>query len=216
MGDSDCTTTTPVADYRVAKSVDVTRAAPGDTVNYRITIANTGRVPYTADTPASFVDDLTAVLDDARYDGDATAGAVFGGTHLSWTGALPVGETVIVRYSVTIDEPDSGDGVMTNVVITPDDPRDPPGGDCPKGSTDSNCSTTTTIRPPVTVGPTSSATTPVGIPTTAPPTPSSTGPTGSLPDTGTQVGPGWLLIGFLMVVGGGAMVRIGRRRRSGA
>ena len=43
-------------------------------VTYTITVTNTGQTPYTG---ATFTDDLTGVLDDATYNGDA---AVTGGT----------------------------------------------------------------------------------------------------------------------------------------
>jgi large repetitive protein len=50
-------------------------ATPGATVSYTVTIANTGQTPYSG---VSVADDLSGVLDDAAYNGDAsaTAGAV--------------------------------------------------------------------------------------------------------------------------------------------
>ena len=56
---------------------------------YTITIANSGASPYLG---ASFTDPLGGVLDDAVYNGDAsaTAGpASYAALTLSWTGNLP-------------------------------------------------------------------------------------------------------------------------------
>ena len=39
-------------------------------MHYTITVADTGQTPYTG---ATVTDDLTGVLDDAAYNGDATA-----------------------------------------------------------------------------------------------------------------------------------------------
>ena len=45
---------------------------PGSTVSYTITVTNSGQAAYSG---ASFTDPLTGVLDDASYNGDATATA---------------------------------------------------------------------------------------------------------------------------------------------
>ncbi|MFJ8042541.1 hypothetical protein ACIRBX_18840 [Kitasatospora sp. NPDC096147] len=102
----------------LSKTASAAEAAPGDTVAYTVTATNTGKVPID---PASFADDLTGVLDDARYNGDATAtsGTVTrDGSVLRWTGPLPVGATVTVRYTVTVDSPDEGDLLLRNTVDT--------------------------------------------------------------------------------------------------
>ena len=48
---------------------------PGATVQYTVTVTDTGQTPYTG---AAVTDDLSGVLDDAAYNGDAaaTAGSV--------------------------------------------------------------------------------------------------------------------------------------------
>ncbi len=111
-----CTTDTPVASYTVAKSVDVTRAAPGDRVVYTVTVTNTGAVSFSSGSPATFTDDLSDVLDDAEFV-SATAGATVEGTTLSWAGALPVDSSVDVTYTVAVRSPDAADHRMTNVVV---------------------------------------------------------------------------------------------------
>ncbi len=132
-----CTTTTPVASYTVAKTASVNSAMPGDTVTYTVTAVNTGQVAYTQATPATFTDDLSAVLDDATYNGDATNGATVTGSTLSWSGALPVGGTVTVTYSVTVKNPDTGNHLLTNAVVPTG-----PGGGC---ATAGGCTTTTPV-----------------------------------------------------------------------
>ncbi|MFK4759641.1 hypothetical protein ACI3KS_01760 [Microbacterium sp. ZW T5_45] len=133
--DNECSTTTPVGSYTVNKTVDRTTALPGDVVSYEVTVTNTGEVAYTADQPATFTDDLSGVLDDAVYNDDATNGATVSGSTLSWSGALAVGETVTITYSVTVDAPVTGDFVLANVVA--------PTG--PGGSCEETCETSTPI-----------------------------------------------------------------------
>jgi uncharacterized repeat protein (TIGR01451 family) len=60
--------------------------APGDTVNYTLTIADTGQTTYAG---ATVTDSLADVLDDATSKGGAvaTSGAVsFAAPDLTWTG----------------------------------------------------------------------------------------------------------------------------------
>jgi uncharacterized repeat protein (TIGR01451 family) len=134
-----CETTTPVGAFRVVKSTETTEVVAGDTVEYSIQVTNTGQVAYTADAPASFTDDLSSVLDDATYNGDATsttgAGVSYTAPELSWSGALGVGETVTITYSVTVNDPATGDRRLDNTVVTPPDS----GGNCVEGSTDPAC-----------------------------------------------------------------------------
>ncbi|WP_181407639.1 DUF7927 domain-containing protein [Nocardioides sambongensis] len=79
-------------------SPDLAGARIGDTVTYRIEVANTGASDYTVADPATVVDDLTDVLDDAAYGGDAaiaegrTDGSfAYAEPRLVWTGPLASG-----------------------------------------------------------------------------------------------------------------------------
>jgi uncharacterized repeat protein (TIGR01451 family)/LPXTG-motif cell wall-anchored protein len=132
---ADCATSTPVQSFSVLKSSTSTEVNPGESVPYTVTITNTGQVDYTANDPASFTDDLSNVLDDATYNGDADNGATYTDPVLSWSGALAVGASVTVSYSVTVNDPDNGDKHLDNTVVTPDGS----GGDCPTGSTNLDC-----------------------------------------------------------------------------
>ncbi|MGN6427167.1 MAG: Ig-like domain-containing protein [Leifsonia sp.] len=128
-----CTTTTDVQSFSVTKKADKTDVVPGDTITYTITVENTGTVDYTAAAPASFTDDLSAVLDDATYNNDASSGATYAAPTLSWSGALAAGDTTTITYSVTVNDPITGDSHLDNSVVTP------PGGDCPAGSDNPDC-----------------------------------------------------------------------------
>ncbi|WP_372968613.1 hypothetical protein [Microbacterium sp.] len=123
--DGECVTATPIASFTLSKDVDVTSAMPGDTVTYTVTVTNTGQSPFTTAAPASFEDDLAGVLDDATYNGDVSAGGTVTGSVLTWSGALAVGESATVTYSVTVNDPITGDQDLANVV-TPT----APGGNC--------------------------------------------------------------------------------------
>ncbi|WP_460783269.1 CshA/CshB family fibrillar adhesin-related protein [Microbacterium tumbae] len=112
----------------IEKSSDATAdARPGDTVTYTVTATNTGESDYTSDFPAVVFDDLSAVLDDATYNNNGSAnqpGPVsYASPLLSWTGALGVGESVELTYTVTLKA--GGDGVVRNVAWAPNDPENP-------------------------------------------------------------------------------------------
>ncbi|RKT36106.1 putative repeat protein (TIGR01451 family)/fimbrial isopeptide formation D2 family protein [Microbacterium sp. AG1240] len=128
------TTKTPVnlPGFSVSKSADPatgTAVDPASVITYTVTGVNTGE---TALDPVTIVDDLSGVLDHAEYNDDATA--TIGGSastaptvaegRLSWTGALAVGQTVTVTYSVTVDA-DAGGAVLENVASGS---ATPPGG----------------------------------------------------------------------------------------
>ncbi|WP_410652545.1 Ig-like domain-containing protein [Amycolatopsis sp. cmx-4-54] len=138
--DPKCGTTTPVSGLLIEKSVDKQSANPGDVVKYTVTVKNTGQTKLTG---ATFTDDLTQVLDDAVYrnDGAATIGEVTYATpKLTWTGSLEIGQTSTVTYTVQVKKPGDGDKKLSNVVTS-----ETPGGNCPPGSTDPDCGTTTPI-----------------------------------------------------------------------
>ncbi|WP_155990762.1 GEVED domain-containing protein [Paraoerskovia marina] len=143
--DPDCTTTTPVRSLAVVKTSDAGDVVlAGGTVTYTVTVTNTGGFDYTDADPAVVVDDLADVVDDAVYNGDATAnpdsGAFdYAAPTLTWTGPLAAGAQVELTYSVTVDDPSTGDGVVENVVTGPD-------SNCPEGSTDPDCTTSSPVQ----------------------------------------------------------------------
>ncbi|MFI2691325.1 internalin, partial [Kitasatospora sp. NPDC018619] len=116
----DCTTTTPVRALEIRKTSTPANPRPGDTVTYTVTVTNAGQADYRG---ASFTDDLSGVVDDATYNNDASAGAVYDpvAKKLTWTGDVAKGATVAVTYSVTVDNPPTGDKELANAVTsTPD------------------------------------------------------------------------------------------------
>jgi uncharacterized repeat protein (TIGR01451 family) len=134
------TVTSFVPALTITKTADVSQTAPGDTVHYTITVANTGETSYTG---ATFTDSLAGVLDDATYGGNATAtsGTVsFTSPTLTWTGDLGIGATATITYSVTVNDPVTGDLRLANAVSS-----STPGSNCPPGSTDPRCSATVTV-----------------------------------------------------------------------
>ena len=128
------TTTNPVAHLVIDKSSNRTAdSKPGDTITYTVTATNDGPGDFTAAAPASVVDDLTGVLDDATYGNDAAAdrGAAptYAAPRITWSGALVSNDTVTITYTVVLKG--GGDGVVRNVAWQPVDPGNPgPTPDC--------------------------------------------------------------------------------------
>jgi uncharacterized repeat protein (TIGR01451 family) len=128
----------------ITKTADTTSIAAGGTVHYTITATNTGEADYPV---AALTDSLAGVLDDAVYDGNATATAtasagtleVRNGT-LTWSGALPRQAMVMITYSVTTQVADIGDAVLANRVTST-----ATGSNCPAAANDPRCSASTAI-----------------------------------------------------------------------
>ncbi|WP_426247228.1 GEVED domain-containing protein [Nocardioides sp. LHG3406-4] len=101
----------------------------GDTVTYTVTGTNVGEADYTPADPARVWDDLTGVLDDATYNGNAAtvpAGVgtiTYGQPVISWVGELAKGDTVTLTYTVTLTG--AGDLNVRNVAFGACDPTDP-------------------------------------------------------------------------------------------
>jgi uncharacterized repeat protein (TIGR01451 family)/fimbrial isopeptide formation D2 family protein len=132
-----CRVDIPTGSFTVAKAASVTATGPGETVTYTVTVRNTGDVAYTAERPASFVDDLSDVLDDAALSGELPDGATVAGSTLRWSGPLAVGDTVTITYTVTVGDDGSGNRVLRNAVRPTAG-----GGSCVEDA----CSTTTPVR----------------------------------------------------------------------
>ena len=85
---------------------------PGAVVGYTLTITDTGQTPYTG---ISVAESFAQMLDDAAYNGDAaaTTGTLsYASPVLTWTGNLAPGATATVTFSVTVNNPDTGDKLV--------------------------------------------------------------------------------------------------------
>ncbi|MFC7646642.1 isopeptide-forming domain-containing fimbrial protein [Streptosporangium lutulentum] len=103
-------------------------------MTYTITVANAQEVSYTG---AHVTDDLSGVLDDATYNNDARASSgsvTLTGPTLDWKGDLPAGTKVTITYSVTVNDPPTGDLTLRSRALGVS-----PGSNCRAGSTDPNC-----------------------------------------------------------------------------
>ena len=120
----------------IVSTADASTTVPGAAVHYTITITDTGQTPYTG---ATVTDSLTGLLDDAAYNGDAaaTTGSVsYASPVLTWTGSLAPGDTATITYSATVNNPDTGDLILSTTATST-----AAGSNCPSGSTDPNCAT---------------------------------------------------------------------------
>ena len=125
--------------FTISKTADPasgTAVSAGDTIEYTVTGTNTGDTDLS---PVTITDDLAAVLDDAAYNDDVTAdrgSADVADGALTWTGSIPQGESVTIRYSVTVDAGVES-ALLRNVVNgeatprIPVDPSDPEGPSTP-------------------------------------------------------------------------------------
>ena len=143
-----------VASFTVALRADVAKVNPGEKVTYAITARNSGSVDYTSSGPARFSADLSGLVDDATYQGDATGGGTRTGDVLSWRLAIRAGETTTVTFSVLVADPDAGDHRLVDSLQTPPDS----GGNCPPGPSGAGCPATVVGVQSFTVTKTSSVT----------------------------------------------------------
>ncbi|MCP2638169.1 DUF11 domain-containing protein, partial [Microbacterium sp. HD4P20] len=104
-GTEECRTIHKTGGYVYAKTADPASGATvraGDTVTYTVTVTQRGEG---AVTDAVVTDDLSGVLDDATWNGDAAASSgtvARAGNTLTWTGDLAVGQTATITYSVDV------------------------------------------------------------------------------------------------------------------
>jgi fimbrial isopeptide formation D2 family protein/uncharacterized repeat protein (TIGR01451 family) len=119
---ADCRTVHKTGGYVFAKTANPASGRTvtvGDVVTYTVTVTHRGEGIVT---DAVVTDDLSGVLDDARWTGSATAtsGAVNrDGNTLTWTGDLAVGQKVTVTYAVTVTA--AGNDLLKNAVTSPDE-----------------------------------------------------------------------------------------------
>ena len=126
--------TVAVGPLVIAASANTSTATQGGVVGYTVTITNTGATTYSG---VTYTVPLSDVLDDAAYNGDAaaTAGTVsVSGQTLTWTGTLAAGAAATVTFSVTVNNPYTGNGTLAFTVTSPT-----MGTNCPAGSTDARC-----------------------------------------------------------------------------
>ena len=153
--DPRCATTTDVATLTIINTASVSTTTPGSVVAYTITIANTGQTTYTA---ATVTDPLAGSLDDAAYNADATttAGSItYTSPDLNWTGNLAPGASATITFTVTVDNPDTGDQTLTSTMTSA-----VAGNSCPAASPAPACTATVTILiPALTITKTATAST---------------------------------------------------------
>ena len=126
--DPDCSATVDVSVLTIVNTASTSATTPGGVVGYTITATNSGQAPLAG---ATLTAGFAPALDDAAYNGDATAttGAIAlasGGASLIWTGNLSPGASVTITFSITVDNPDTGDKTITNTVTSAT-----PGNTCP-------------------------------------------------------------------------------------
>jgi large repetitive protein len=136
-------TTVLIPGLAIANTASTSAPVPGSVVGYTLTITDTGQTAYTG---ATVTDTITPMLDNAAYDGDAaaTAGGVsYASGVLTWTGTLAPGDTATVAFSVTVNNPDTGDKLLIATASSA-----AAGSTCPPGTTTTPCRSTVGVLTP--------------------------------------------------------------------
>ena len=105
-------------------------AKAGSTIDYTITVQNIGPDDFTVADPATVVDEMTRALDDAVYNNDAVANPAgtltYASPRLTWSGPLASGATLTITYSMTANNPFSGNKAVFNAAASMENPSDTP------------------------------------------------------------------------------------------
>jgi LPXTG-motif cell wall-anchored protein len=191
---SDCTVN-PVSNIVAEKSVKPgsgTEVEPGDVLTYTLRFENTGQGPGEVD----HVDDLSEVLDDATlvgepaYEAPNALTAEVKGKRIRITGTLAAGDVDTVSYAVKVKDADQqGDSQLANFLA--------PAGE----------------ESPTQCAPSSETCTTNDVSSGGADDPAEDPDDGGLPDTGSPVGIGMIVAAVLLLVGGIALLVVGRRRR---
>jgi uncharacterized repeat protein (TIGR01451 family) len=140
------TTETLIPALEVKKTASATTITPGSKLRYTVTVTNTGKADIPAGAAAEVTDDLSGVLANATYDGNATAdsgSAQVVGSLLTWTGGLAVGDTATITYSVTVNSSAASGAKLVNAAVS--DPTLPTLA-LAGGVADPTATTTTTVQ----------------------------------------------------------------------
>ena len=107
---------------------------PGQVICYTLTVTNTGLTTYTGTT---VTDSFAQMLDDAAYDGGALGHRrplSYAAPVLTWTGDLAPGASAVISFTVTVNNPDTGDKLVITTAASA-----AAGSTCPPGTTSSGC-----------------------------------------------------------------------------
>ena len=117
--DDEVVVTVPLADLAVDKSVDDATPSEGDTIVFTIIVTNNGP----SDTTGVVLSD--ALPAGLTYVSDSGFGAYSAVTNLWTIGNLPVGNSVVLQISATVDSGTLGSTIMNLAEIIATDVEDP-------------------------------------------------------------------------------------------
>ena len=132
--------TVAVGPLVINATANASTIAQGATLGYTITVTNTAASTYSG---VAFSIPLSDLTDDAVYNGNAaaTAGTVaVAGQTLTWTGSLAAGAVATITFSVTVNNPYTGNGTLAFTVTSPTT-----GTNCPTLSTDPRCTVSVSV-----------------------------------------------------------------------
>jgi uncharacterized repeat protein (TIGR01451 family) len=131
-----------------SKSVNLTTAAPGDTLEYTVVLTNTGNMNAVIGAGNPLLDEIPA---NTTFNGGlfASAGSIgynAGFNRVEWYGAVPAGGSVTLRYRVRVATPLDNGTLITNVATINE------GAGFPTPQTYQRTATTTIVSEPNLVG----------------------------------------------------------------
>ncbi|CAO5254753.1 DUF7927 domain-containing protein [Frankia sp. AgKG'84/4] len=141
--DPGCANIVTVSIMTITSSSTVTTTQPGGVVGFTYAAVNDGTTPLPN---ATFSVPLGNLLDDATYnlDGQTTAGTInLVGSDLVWTGSLAPGASVTVTSSLTVNNPDTGNKVLSATLVSAVQ-----GNTCPVGAPAPACTSTVPVLTP--------------------------------------------------------------------
>ncbi len=129
----------------ITEAANAAVAVPGQTVSYTVTVTDGGQTPYTA---ATVIIPLAGMLGNAAYNSDAavTTGPgslAYASAVLTWTGSMAPGDTAVITFTVTVNNPDTGSKDLLGEVFSA-----AAGSSCPPGSQTAGCVTSVIILTP--------------------------------------------------------------------
>ena len=106
---------------------DTSTTTPGSEVSYTITVTDTGQTPYTGATVTDALPACWMTPPTTATPPPPPASLIVASPNLTWTGNLAAGASATITFSVTVNNPDTGDKVLASTITSADAGQQLPG-----------------------------------------------------------------------------------------